>query len=125
MPLTSLVDGPVDRLPVAPVDPEIVRQVGRAHLDAAPPAVAVADGAVVRVDLLAGFDGTRFHIRGWRLRERLDIGDDVQDALAVDHLVAPESHHLADAGLRAAGIDADPDRLGDRLRIAAPATIGR
>ena len=36
------------------------------------------------------------------------------------HLVAPEGRHLRDAAVRMRRVDADPDGLGNRLRVAAP-----
>src|SRR5262249_41194220 len=108
------------RIQIAAVDPELVREVRGAHIRLALAILAVAGGAVVGKDFLAGPGLVRGRIAGAGVRETSHIGDDVLDVSAGKHAVAAEGEHLRASAVGVGGVDPDPDRLGDRLRRAAP-----
>ena len=82
--------------------------------------VAMAGDAVFGEDLASRFDSFGTAFGGQRPRQRAHIDDDIADLLAVEDAVSAECHHLRDTGVVMGGVDADADRLLDRLGLAAP-----
>ena len=115
------MNGSDDALQAPAIDPAVVGKVRRAEFGIAPGVFAMT-GHAGRLEHFAapGHLVDVFCGRYGRIAERADIGCDVDDLLAVEHLVAAECRHLADAGLRMAGIHADGQGLRNRLRPAAP-----
>src|SRR5262245_39938030 len=120
MPLPAAPDRGEDRLQIAAIDPELVREVRRAEVRVALAGRAMAGGAVLGKDGLAGFDPVCRCLVCRRTRQGSYIGDDVLDVGAGENPVAAEANHLGVPGIGMGGIDADPYRFGDRFRSAAP-----
>src|SRR4029077_7919189 len=111
----------VDRLSIAAVDPEPIRQVRRAEIGFAPGVITMAGDAVGGENSLAGIDfRCRNFLADSGVGEAAHVGDDVVDFILLEYLIAPERLHLRRRGVRMRGIDADTEGFWDIFGIAAP-----
>src|SRR6185436_7839213 len=81
----------------------------------------MAGDAVGGENGLAGLDFRRGYIfRDSGFGKAAHVSHDVVDLALLEHLIAPERHHLRGPALRVRRIDADADRLCNAFGIAAP-----
>src|SRR5581483_4682253 len=114
---TSVADAIHDGRLVGRIEPDRVGEIGRAELAIALAVLAMASGAVVGEDLLAGGNvGARGNEAGQRAYEIGDRGD----LRVLEHAVAAEGRHAADASFVVARARAMGDGKRDVVELAAP-----
>src|SRR5262249_23148171 len=106
---------------IGAVEPDAVDQIWGADLGISLGGVAVAGGAIVGEQLLAG--GKIGADRHRQARERAYVARDRDDLVALEHGVLAEADHGALAPLGMARADAVGDRLINLIEAAAPQPV--